>query len=295
LIAAARSGEVRRILGRLLGPGELRLRSITLGRGDRDKVIAVHAAQRYFVKLMSPTGAHATRAAAELGLAPRVVGSATLADGRTMVVQEFIAGASGGDPRTWMPARADELAAFFFALARREDLLSTLPVPLPQSPLQRAEIRLRDMHLAAHDIQPSGWDDAQTRVPTMLARMRALADALPDAPHALVPVHADPQTANWIRDATGRLYLVDWDYARLDDPVTDPARLGWWLFGSSHERRNFMLQCGVPADDPEVWQRAVWSVASYAGHTALVVARQGRLPRASYFLDLTDQLLDNGL
>jgi hypothetical protein len=294
LISAARSGEVRRILLAVLGPGDLRLRSLTMARGDRDKVIAAHESGRYFVKLMSPAGALATRAAADLGLAPRMIGTGSLSDGRHVVVQEFIAGINATDARAWMVQRADELAAFFFTLARHADLLATLPSPLPASPLQRAEIRLRDMRLVEHDIQHLGWDDLK-RVPTMMQRMRALADALPDEPHALVPVHADPQTANWIRDAAGRLYLVDWDYARLDDPVTDPARLAWWLFASSDERRRFVQQCGVDTDDAMVWQRATWSVASYAGHTALLVARQGRLPRASYFLDRAEELLDTGL
>ena len=129
----------------------------------------------------------------------------------------------------------------------------------------------------------------------MLARVRELSAKLPEHPHDLVPVHADPQLANWIRDAGGRIYLVDWDFARLDDPVTDPARLAWWLFESTDERRKFMRACGVDVDDSVVWQRAGWSLTTYAGHTGLLVARQGRFERATYFMDATDRLLDSGL
>jgi hypothetical protein len=294
LIGAARSAEVRRLLTQVLCPGKLRLRSMTMGRGDRDKAIVTHGGRRYFLKLTSPAGGQATFAAAELGLAPRVAGMGTLLDGRAVVVQEFIAGTTGEGVRAWMVAHASDLAGFFSALARREDLLATLPAPLPLSPLGRAEIRLRDMRQLEQAIAQSGWDDFH-RAQRMIQGVAQLSAALPDAAHALVPRHGDPQIANWIRARDGRLYLVDWDYARLDDPVTDPARLAWWLFGTSSERRAFIAQCGVDVAWPEIWQRAVWSVTAYAGHTALLVAHQGRLERASYFLDLTEQLLDHGL
>jgi Phosphotransferase enzyme family len=296
-----RSGEVRRLLLGILGPGELTLRGLTLGRGDRDKVIAEREHRRYFVKLMSPAGAHATRAAAEIGLAPTVIGVEHLADGRAVVVQEFIRRPGGLRPgtgrpwdRAWMVEHADELAAFFVALARRADLLATLPSPLPASPFQRAKFRLRDMRLLEQDLRSSGWIDL-ARGERIVAGVQHLSDALPDEPHALVPIHGDPQTTNWIRDERGRLYLVDWDFARLDDPVTDPARLAWWLFSASAERRAFIRKCGVDVGDAELWQRAVWSVTAYAGHTALLVARQGRVERARHFLDLTEELLAGGL
>jgi hypothetical protein len=267
---------------------------MTMNRGDRDKAIARHVGRRYFVKLMSAAGGRATLAAGELGLAPRVVGSGVLADGRSVVVQEFVDGTTGEPVRAWMVAHAADLAGFFFALARRADLLETLPAPLPASPLGRADIRLQDMRLLAHAISQSGWRDLP-RAQRMLQRVREISDALSDTPHALVPRHGDPQLANWIKARDGRLYLVDWDYARLDDPVTDPARLAWWLFDTSADRRAFIAACGLDVDDPQIWQRAVWSVTAYAGHTALLVAHQGRLERASHFLERTEQLLDGGL
>jgi hypothetical protein len=270
---------------------------MTLGRGDRDKVVAEREGQRYFVKLMWPPGADATRAAAEVGLAPRVIASGRLVDGRAVVVQQFITGASGAEPtvREWMLSHATDLADLFAALARRTDLSANLPKLQSERPRERAEVRLRDMQLVANEVHESGWVDLG-RARAMLHRLRELSDALPDAPHALVPVHGDPQWANWLLTTEGKLHLVDWDHARLDDPVTDPARMAWWLFqAGSPERRRFIEQCGIDVADALVWQRAEWSVTVYVGHTALWVARQGRLARASEFLGWCEQLLDGGL
>src|SRR5215216_998223 len=107
----ARSGELRRLLVDLLGPGDWRLRSMTLRRGDRDKVIADCDGTRYFVKVMWPPGAEATRAAAEVGLAPRVRATGRLGDGRAVVVQDFLRGSSGAEPRVraWILEHADDL------------------------------------------------------------------------------------------------------------------------------------------------------------------------------------------
>jgi hypothetical protein len=296
-VGLARSGELRRLLTDLIGSGHWRLQSMTLGRGDRDKVIAERDGQRYFVKLMWPPGAVATRAAAEVGLAPRVVAGGRLVDGRAVIVQQFITGSSGAEPgvREWMLSHADDLADLFASLARRTDLSANLPRRQSEHPRERAEVRLRDMQLVANEIQDSGWADLG-RARAMLHRLREVSDALPDVPHALVPVHGDPQWANWLRTMDGKLYLVDWDHARLDDPVTDPARLAWWLFQADASRlRSFIERCGVDVADTLVWQRAEWSVTAYVGHTALWVARQGRLARASEFLGWCERLLDGGL
>ena len=295
-LSLARSGELRRLLADLVGGGEWRLRSMTLGRGDRDKVIAERDGQRYFVKLMWPPGADATRAAAEVGLAPRVIASGQLADGRAVVVQPFVTGSSGAEPRVraWMRSHADDLAELFASLARRTDLSVSLPVRQSAYPRERAEVRLRDMHLVADELERSGWPDLG-RAQVMLQRIREASDDLPDVPHALVPVHGDPQWANWMLTTDNQLCLVDWDHARLDDPVTDPARLAWWLFEAGRRRHTFIERCGIDVENSVTWQRAEWSVTAYIGHTALWVARQGRLARASEFLHWCEQLLDDGL
>jgi aminoglycoside phosphotransferase (APT) family kinase protein len=293
----ARSGELRRLLRELIGGGDWRLRSMTLGRGDRDKVIAERDGQRYFVKLMWPPGAAATRAAAEVGLAPPVIATGRLVDSRAVVVQQFVTGSSGAEPRVreWMLSHASDLADLFASLARRADLSASLPTRQSESPRERAEVRLRDMQVVANEVQSSGWAELD-RAEKMLRRMRVLSDALPDVPHPLVPVHGDPQWANWLLTTAGQLYLVDWDHARLDDPVTDPARLAWWLYEPGPQRRHFIERCGLNVvEDTLLWQRAEWSVTAYVGHTALWVARQGRLARASQFLDWCDQLLNDGL
>jgi len=295
-MAPARSGELRRLLKQLLGPGNWRLRSMTLGRGDRDKVIAERDGTRYFVKLMWPPGAAATRAASDVGLAPPVRATGTLADGRAVVVQDFLKGTGGAEPRgrEWIQMHADELADLFASLARRTDLLASLPRRLSERPRERVQARLHDMSLVLDELATSSWSELG-RARDVLGQVRAVGEAMPDIPHALGPVHGDPQWANWLLTPEGRVYLVDWDHARLDDPVTDPARLAWWLYQATSDRRRFIQRCGIDVDNHAVWQRAHWSVTAYAGHTALWVARQGRFQRASEFLDMCDRLLDDGL
>jgi len=42
------------------------------------------------------------------------------------------------------------------------------------------------------------------------------------------PVHGDVNRSNWLVDAHNRVYLVDWDRARLDDPALDVGMLLHW-------------------------------------------------------------------
>jgi thiamine kinase-like enzyme len=60
---------------------------------------------------------------------------------------------------------------------------------------------------------PDGYDDLHREADT--AR-RALADS----PAALAPCHNDPLAENFV-DSPARMYLVDWEYAGMNDPMWD--------------------------------------------------------------------------
>jgi thiamine kinase-like enzyme len=55
-------------------------------------------------------------------------------------------------------------------------------------------------------------------------RARAVRLALEASPAALVPCHNDPWPANLL-DAVGRIYLIDWEYSGMNDPMWDLADL----------------------------------------------------------------------
>jgi thiamine kinase-like enzyme len=55
-------------------------------------------------------------------------------------------------------------------------------------------------------------------------RARAVRMALEAFPAALVPCHNDPWPGNLL-DADGRIYLIDWEYSGMNDPLWDLATL----------------------------------------------------------------------
>jgi thiamine kinase-like enzyme len=55
-------------------------------------------------------------------------------------------------------------------------------------------------------------------------RTRAVRMALEAFPAALVPCHNDPWPGNLL-DADGRIYLIDWEYSGMNDPLWDLATL----------------------------------------------------------------------
>jgi thiamine kinase-like enzyme len=55
-------------------------------------------------------------------------------------------------------------------------------------------------------------------------RARAVRMALEASPAALVPCHNDPWPGNLL-DADGRIYLIDWEYSGMNDPMWDLADL----------------------------------------------------------------------
>jgi len=55
-------------------------------------------------------------------------------------------------------------------------------------------------------------------------RARGVRLALEASPAALVPCHNDPWPGNLL-DADGRIYLIDWEYSGMNDPMWDLADL----------------------------------------------------------------------
>jgi thiamine kinase-like enzyme len=145
----------------------------------------------------------ANQSAAELGIAPAVA-----AAGDEYLVTRFI---------ECRPVSAGELASDPVDVARAlrafHDHGRELPTRfwVPELAEDYAAIVI-----ARGRSLPSGFEHAR-RTAAQIAAARPLV--------AAVPCHNDLLTANLIRDADGRLLLVDWEYAGMGDPFFDLGNL----------------------------------------------------------------------
>jgi hypothetical protein len=282
---------VRDFLEREVAQGPWQLRPLDAGGGDESKLLAYAPdGRRLFVKVGGLTQPAVAQVVGELGLAPPLVAGGTLADGRAIIVQPFVPGETAD--AAWLRAHQAEAAAVLRTLAGSPALRRVLRPVGNGGVRARAWNRHRILDGWYVDIVGSGWPGL-ARVRSLLDQLEAIADALPEDGATPVAVHADPQPANW-RVADGQVYLTDWETARLDDPVTDPARVAAWCL-SYEERATFMRACGLPSDDAVVHRIAHWQTTQYFVGIALWVVKRGRAGRGDYFLDLSESLLTQGL
>lgn len=149
--------------------------------------------------------AHAARGAVRAGVSPSVI----LFESGGVMVTEYLAGTTTMSPRLFnavagAPARAGrafrrlhdsgEEFAFRFELFRMIDdylkVLSTKDVALPE-----------------------GYHDA-------LDQAQAIRAALAAHPLPLRPCHCDPLAENFL-DTGSRMWIVDWEYSGMNDPMWD--------------------------------------------------------------------------
>ncbi|MBX6321761.1 MAG: phosphotransferase family protein [Rhodospirillaceae bacterium] len=152
--------------------------------------------------------AHNTRLAAELGLAPPVVFFDS-ADG--VMLTRFVPGAEALTPQA---LRAPARLAAAAALLRR---------------LHGSGRRFRGaMHLFSMLDRYLRLAGPAAPGASALARLRAMARpveaALAVRPEPFVPCHVDPSPQNFLA-AGDRLYLIDWEYAAMCEPLWDLAGL----------------------------------------------------------------------
>jgi thiamine kinase-like enzyme len=172
--------------------------------GDADFVLRAPGAssQRYLSRAQE---IHNAAIAARLGIAPALL----YADSATGVtLQPFLA-----ETRALTPADLDEpgIAASIGSLLGRlhrsggsfQGRMQAFPMIDTYLGLASSE-RLRDLRRRAEPI-------------------RAALDAHPIDP---VPSHIDPNPANFLLGADGRLFLIDWEYSAMCDPAWDIAAVG---------------------------------------------------------------------
>jgi len=85
-------------------------------------------------------------------------------------------------------------------------------------------------------------------------KARAVHRALEASPVPLVPCHNDPWPGNLL-DADGRIYLIDWEYSGMNDPMWDLGDLSIEAgFGPEQDRTMMEAYCGGAAS-PALYSR----------------------------------------
>ncbi len=181
--------------------GGITNRSFRLQAADLDLVLRWPgtSASRYLDRRAEPLNAAAV---ADLGIAPPVLAADPDAG---WYITAFASGAE---------ALHDAAFADPATLAAALDLLSRLHRSKIAFPFRQGLFQAIDLYL---DLAPA---PAMRQARRMLEPVRL---ALQRNPMPLAPCHIDPNPANFLRRADGRLLLIDWEFAAMEEPLWDLA------------------------------------------------------------------------
>lgn len=93
----------------------------------------------------------------------------------------------------------------------------------------------------------------------------------------LVPCHNDPVPENFLKDMRGRMYLIDWEYAGMNDPLWDLGDFSLESSLSKEEEIHFLqlyFEQDIPEDVPlkillyKICQDFLWSLWTCAKETS---------------------------
>jgi hypothetical protein len=252
----AATPDVEQAVRELLGPGAWRVTPVR-GAAEGGPWSAVDRRRLRFVK--AGTNARLLRRLSRLGVSPRVLGSRPLGSG-DLVVQQHVAG-EHPDER-WVDEHVAAIGRLV-AVYHADRSVRGGARPLASS---EAVERLRRR---VDDIEPSS-DLSKT----MRATLETIASTAPHFPPGdAVLTHGDPNTSNLISATGGGLYLVDWDEARVSDPVRDIGQVLWWYVRPGRWGEG-LDACGLP-DDDATRRRIHWWVAAESLDVALGLLERG--------------------
>src|SRR5215213_887559 len=206
--------EVVARLAALLGPregtvvqleGGITNRNFRVNVGGTDYVVRLPGKRTELLGIDRESERMATKAAAGLGIAPRV---ATMLDTPPCLVTSFIHGRQMTSEELRDPGTIEELAR---NLRSFHD--SAVELPSRFDPFGLVE-RYREVGRQHGSDPPEGYD-------AELERAHSVRDAVAGLPdHSPVPCHNDLLTVNFLRDGE-RLHLIDWEYAGMGDRFFD--------------------------------------------------------------------------
>ncbi len=197
--------------------------------------------QEVFIKLGARVELY--RAAAQLVLAPPLIAAGCLQEGTSILVQQRIQG--------HMPTRQD----FQRLLRQFAQSIRSLhgSQALQQHLAPRLSHQYRDVGLEMLVEVEQRWQFYAPCVPSRVAgyvneKMEYLKNRLGQLQGSgLVASHSDPCNANWLVSDEERVYLLDFEAMRLDDPALDLGAVLWWYYPPDL-RPEFLALAGCPND-----------------------------------------------
>jgi thiamine kinase-like enzyme len=184
----------------------------------------VHGFKRtYFVKVGVQTERYL--AMAEIGLTPPVILHGQLESGLSVIVQSFITGRK--------PSQLDyrerliEVAALIRKMHNSPQMKEVLPAA--------SSNLYKDSGMQALDRLRQKWERYKDQVPTEVEFVEDSLEHLTEqidqfSGEGLVASHGDICNANWLFASEGRIYLIDFDLMKMDDPALDMGALLWWYY-----------------------------------------------------------------
>jgi thiamine kinase-like enzyme len=168
--------------------------------------------------------------AAAAGVAPAIL--------RALPAQQGLLITQWHPGRTWRAPDYEDVAALR-RLGERLSVLHRLPAPTlpPFDPLS----------VARSYLTRSAPAEASAAAPIM-RRLEALCDCLATSGQALCVIHGDLWEGNLLE--SDRLWLLDWEYAQLSDPLMDVACLLAYYPAASRYRNDLMAAAQIP---PAAW------------------------------------------
>lgn len=230
----AHRGQVLRFLMAEVNSGDWQL-ILPQGRGH-ETYLAHCDALDCFVKLDARVELYQALAAA--GLTPPVLAAGRLADGRVILAQQFVRGRNpaGSDFALYARQFAETLAA-----VHRSRRLKQLLAPVPSE-------AYKDLALSAARRVERKWRIYRALAPECAAEVEAGLKTLRERAGRLsgsgcAASHNDICNANWLVTEDGRVYLIDLEAMRLDDPALDLGAFLWWYFPPDR-RAGFLRAAG---------------------------------------------------
>ena len=197
--------------------------------------------QEYFVKV--GVSVERYQVMAEIGLAPPILACGTLESGVSVIVQPRI---SGRNPsRRDYQERWEKVAGLIYSMHNNPRFREVLQ-PAPSSSHKDAGLRaMKSLRQRWEHHKSEVWQVAQY-VENSLKYLEAQIKQFSRA--GLVSSHNDICNANWLFASDGKVYLVDFESMKMDDPAFDLGALLWWYY-PPELRGQFLELAGYSYDD----------------------------------------------
>lgn len=202
----------------------------------------IHGFKRtYFVKV----GVEVERylAMAKIGLTPLIILHGQLESGSSVIVQQFIDGRN--------PSRADyrerlkDVAQIIRTLHKDQRVRAVLE--------RTSSNFYKDAGLQALARLRHKWNQQKEQIPSLadfvdksLEHLETQIDQF--SGKGLAASHGDICNANWLFASDGKIYLIDFDLMKLDDPALDMGALLWWYY-PPELRESFLDVAGYSYDE----------------------------------------------